>query len=133
MARRVLVVPVFKGSMPYGLMNRYQALNPRSDEPAVVAFELVRVLMASPLTADAMADAVLLNLEHSSSFNETRGFDESAANARTLIGELRGQQRVQRTSSNTEHTREPHSRCALRRRVAFLVSNRNPQSQDCDE
>jgi hypothetical protein len=70
--RRVLLVPVMMGSVPYGFMGRYQGLDARKMEPPEIAAHLFAILVDHLLSSGHMASAIVSNFEDSPSYNETR-------------------------------------------------------------
>lgn len=65
---RRLIVPLARGTMPYGFMSRYQALKCADSPPADVAERVADILFANPLTSGRMAEAMIDNLGRSGSF-----------------------------------------------------------------
>ena len=70
MRRRVLIVPVCLGVMPYGFMNRYQGLKALKLSSADIAENVFGILMTNDLTAARMSEAVVNFTAEANSFNE---------------------------------------------------------------
>jgi hypothetical protein len=69
-ARRVLIVPICLGLMPYGFMGRYQGLPADGQSPATLAEALFHTLLTNPTTSGRMAEAITSYICDATSFSQ---------------------------------------------------------------
>ncbi len=79
---RVLIIPVNLGTVPYGFMNRYQALRATGLDAARIASGIFRILTSNSLTMPRMAEAIVAHVVASNSFDEANQRSELLANVR---------------------------------------------------
>ena len=69
---RKLVLPLARGCMPYGFMGPYQALKCGNALPGNLGRDVADILIGHPLSSARMAEALVANLERSSSFAQAK-------------------------------------------------------------
>lgn len=70
MARDLPIISVDLGTVPYGFLGRYQALQGRSRSASDLASEVFRLLLANRHTYWTLVDALVTSFERSGSFSE---------------------------------------------------------------
>ncbi len=70
--RGKLVVPLCKEAIPHGFLGKYQGFQTKGLLPAVVAEQLVDILIGHPLSADRMADALVERMATSKNWDTSR-------------------------------------------------------------
>lgn len=70
--RKKLIVPLKVGADPHGFIGKYQALSITDRDAGSVADKVLVTLVRSPLTAEAIAPAVVRRYARSGSFDATR-------------------------------------------------------------
>jgi len=70
--RGKLVVPLCKDAIPHGFLGKYQGFQTKGLIPSAVAEQLVEILIAHPLSAERMADALVERMATSKSFDTSK-------------------------------------------------------------
>ena len=99
--RRVLIVPVMRGFVPYGFMGRSQGLDAHKKAPPEIASDLFSILIDHPLSSGQMASAIVSYFGGSPSYAETR-------RRLALVGRIKAwtPELLQRLEGSIERNRE---------------------------
>jgi ribosomal protein L17 len=114
--RRVLIVPVMIGVVPYGFMAPYQGLKAEKKGAPEIASELVSILMEHPLSSGHMASAIVSHFEDSYNFNEVRTRMDLVARIKVWTPEL-----LQRLESSIERNGQIKSTYYVPDRIRRIV------------
>lgn len=68
LARGARVIPLEKGTLPYGFMGKYQALRPGKLDTLHVAVEVMKLVMNDPRTGPSFAELIISGLASSQSY-----------------------------------------------------------------
>lgn len=69
--RKVLVIPIIAGILPYGFIGKYQGLSSFNKNPSTLCDEIFNIILNNPSTKQRITDAIVYKLCNSCNFNES--------------------------------------------------------------